>query len=492
MPRLSIIVLFALGALGCVLPFLVLAFYSHPSLDDFTISTILRRHNVVAYTWDIYATHSGRFSSSLFSVTHQLFDAHPGWYPYLIFGFVGLFCSSLFGAATALVPGKWPFNLLAGSIIVIAGLSFFPWPAEGLFWLTGAVAYLTPLTLTCWLLMLLARWYAVSPKKYQFGLQLLGGVLGFLLAGFSEISALLLLLVGSALWGLPGLRPARREAHWIGAAIAAGCLLTLAAPGNFHRLSTRPGHVQVAHSAGLAVAGTVYLLINWVGNALLLALTLVLLPVSQATTRYPGRSLLNRLMAGPIWLWPLLLVVGLFGSMWFCYTVQGIGPALRVKNILYFYFLICWFLSVHAAVGRYAPTWPLRYPAGWPLRAAAGVVLCCLFLTDHNQNLVHEGIGRAPNTVVQAYRDWLSGDAARYSAAQYARYRLLRTTRQDSVRLPELPVRPVTLIYVDISYNSALWGNQVYAQFFRKPAVWVDPGPAALSNWQAAHKSQTH
>ena len=479
------------GAAGCALPFLGLAFYSHPALDDFAFSTALRTHQVAAYTWNSYVAHSGRFSSSLFSAVYLLFNAHSGWYPPLIFGFISLFCSGLFVATIALVPGQWPRKLLAGSIILITGLSFFPWPAEGLFWLTGAIAYLTPLIFTCWLLVLLTRCYA-APNKQRYGLWLLSGTVGFLISGFSEIGALLLLLVGSALWVLPGLRPARREAHWVGAAIAVGCLLTLAAPGNFHRLNARPGgyHMQVMHSAGLAVAGTAYLLVNWVGNALLLALTLVLLPVSQATTRYAGRSLLNRLTTGPVWLWPLLLLLGLFGSTWFCYLVQtqGIGPALRVKNILYFYFLICWFLSVHAGVGRYAPAWPLRYPAAWPLRAAAGVLILCLFFTDHNQNLVHAGIGKAPNTVVQAYRDWLSGDAARYSAAQDARYRLLRTTRQDSVRLPELPVRPVTLFYADISYSPALWGNQVYARFFHKSAVWVKPGPAVLSTWQAAHK----
>ncbi len=246
--------------------------------------------------------------------------------------------------------------------------------------------------------------------------------------------------------------------------------------------------MQIVHSGVLAMVGTAYLLLNWTGNALLLALTVVLLPVSQATTRYAGRSLLNRLTTGPVWLWPLLLLIGLFGSMWFCYLVQGIGPALRVKNILYFYFLICWFLSVHAGVGRYALAWPLRYPAAWPLRAAAGVIILCLFFTDHNQNLVHEGIGKAPNTVVQAYHDWLSGDAARYSSAEYARYQQIRTSRLDSIQLPELPVRPVTLVYVDISYNPALWGNQVYARFFHKSAIWVKPNPAALSEWQAAHK----
>ena len=487
MPKSVIALVFAVAALGCVLPFLVLAFYSHPALDDFAISTVLRTLSVPAYSWDIYATYSGRFSSSLFSVIHLLLNSPIFWYPYLIFGFISLFCISLFAAASALVPGQWMSKALTGSVIVITGLSAFPWPAEGLFWLTGTVAYLTPLIMTCWLLVLLAVCYAAPAGQRWLGLWLLSGLLGFFIAGFSEIVALLLLLVGSALWTLPSLRPARRAAYWVGAAIAAGCLLTLIAPGNFRRLRAQPATIEVMHSVVLAVGGTAYLLINWVGNALLLALTLVLLPVSQTITRYAGRSLLNRLGAGPIWLWPLLLLVGLFGSVWFCYAAQhGIGPALRVKNILYSYFLICWFLSVHAGVRHYAPAAGLHYPAARALRWGGGIILICLFLTDHNQNLVHGGISRAPNTVVQAYRDWLSGDAARYSAAQYARYQQLRTSRQDSVRLPELPVRPVILFYLDISYNPQLWGNQKYALFFHKQAVWVDPSQIVVPSARTA------
>lgn len=79
------------------------------------------------------------------------------------------------------------------------------------------------------------------------------------------------------------------------------------------------------------------------------------------------------------------------------------------------------------------------------------------------------------NTVVQAYRDWLSGDAARYDTAQRARYATLQATSAPSVGLPPLLVQPTTLFYSDISTNSTLWGNQAYALFFGKKAVWVQP-----------------
>ena len=479
MPRFSFA--FSLLAALCVLPFLVLAYYSHPALDDLSISCFLRTVSLPSYVWNIYFTYSGRFSSSLFSGIHLLFNAQPSWYPYLIFFLVSTFALSLLAAATALVPVLVRGRGLVGSLVLVLGFSGFPWPAEGLFWLTGAVAYLLPLSLGCCLLALLARGYTGLTTRPMHVLWLLSAVLGFLTAGFSEVGALLLLLVGGTLVGLPSLRPRQLAAYWVVAATAVGCLLTLAAPGNFLRLSHRAGGFQIGHSAVLAAVGAGYLLLNWLGSGLLLVLTALLVPVSQRIAHYPGRSLLNRLTAGPGWLWPTLLLAGLFGATWFCYLAQGgIGPALRVKNLLYFYFLASWLLSVHAAVRRYAPPeWP-RFPVPLVLRAALGLLVSCLFLSDHNTSLRHGSIGGAPNTVVQAYRDWLSGDAARYSAALDARYRLLRTTQQDSVALPELPVLPQTLFYYDISYNPNLWGNRTYALFFHKKAVWIYPIPALV------------
>ncbi|WP_125921723.1 hypothetical protein [Hymenobacter lapidarius] len=152
----------------------------------------------------------------------------------------------------------------------------------------------------------------------------------------------------------------------------------------------------------------------------------------------------------------------------------NLGPALRVKNGLFLYFLACWFCTVHALV-RFRVFAALAGPQPRSVQLGLGVATVCLFLTDHNISLRHNGIGLAANTVVQAYRDWLSGDAARYNLAQRARYALLKATTTANVRLAPLPVRPLTLFYYDISANATLWGNQAYAEFFGKKAVWVQP-----------------
>ncbi|MGI4736504.1 MAG: DUF6056 family protein [Janthinobacterium lividum] len=463
-------------AILCVLPFAVLSFYSHPALDDYALSVFLRTTKLLPHVWNAYLTHSGRYGSSLASFVFILHSAHPAWYSYQIFAFVSLFALGLFGAATALATGPrlGRQGLLPGSVVLIAGFSAFPWPAEGLFWLTGAQAYLTSLILGSWLLVLLAHLYA-APKATWHPLGWgLSALLSFLIPGFSEVWAIALPLVGGALLVVSPL-PNRRAVYWVVGAGLAGCIATLAAPGNFHRLHQGHGAgLHVGSSLVQAVFGTGYLLVNWLSNGLLLILTALLWPVYRLLAHYPGRSLLNRLTTHWL-LWPAVLVAGMGAALFFCYLATGIGPALRVKNMLYFYFLFCWFLGAYAVARRYGPpvaAW--EWPRAW--RYGLGIGLGCFFLTDHNTTLRHEGIGRGASTVVQAYRDWLSGDAARYDAAQLARYQQMRAAAPGGrVVLPALPVLPQTLFYYDISYNPALWGNVAYAQFFGLQQVWVQP-----------------
>jgi hypothetical protein len=464
-------------AILCVLPFTVLAFYSHPALDDFALSNYLRTTGLLAHVWSAYLEHSGRYASSLTSFVFILFDAYPQWYGYQIFIFLILFASGLFGAATAATWGtqantQW---VLPGSVLVIVGFSAYPWPAEGLFWLTGVQAYLISLIISCWLLMLLAWLYNTpSTSKHPIG-WVVSAVLSFLIPGFSEIWAMLIPLVGGALL-ITGKWPVRREVYWVIGAGLLGCALTLLAPGNFIRLqqsSEHSGGLKIGYALTQAILGTGYILVNWLANGLLLLLTVALWPLSQTIARHTGRSFLNRLTNH--WaVWPSVLALGLFTAMLFCFLATGIGPALRVKNLLYFYFLFCWFLGAHTLSRRYIT--PVAKQAWSPVwQYGLGIGILCYFLTDHNNSLQHKRIGQATSSVVQAYRDWLSGSAARYDQQQRARVALVRAAAPSiaPLRLDPLREQPRTIFYYDISADERLWGNVAYSQFYGGPAVYV-------------------
>ena len=468
-----------LGAAFCLIPLVALAFYSHPSLDDFAIGEWLRHFTIVQYVSNTYQYRSGRYSSSLFSVVIQLFGRYPGAYKGLILGGLLAFVGSLGAVAASTVrntgcPAGRGWEL--ASLLTTAAVVNFPHPAEGIFWLTGSVAYLYPVTLAALLCALLTDLYRHPTGRYTATRWWLALLLGFLIPGFSEITALLLPLVCGGIFLVLKPRPAARGWYGVAGAILFGSLLNLGSPSHWVQWSTlapAKGDFSLLKSLALGMFGVSYSVVNWLGNGLLPLLTLLALPVAEGLTSAAKRSLLERLTRR-VWLWPALMLAGLWLAFFFCFAATSQGPALRVKNLLYLYFLACWLLSAYA-VARRLDAQAIAWLCTGPLRLALVGWLLVAFATDHNTHLTHEGIGRQTNTVVQAYRDWLSGDAARYDAAQRARYDALRATAAPNVGLPPLPVQPATLFYYDISANSTLWGNQAYALFFNKKAVWVQP-----------------
>ncbi|RZK22815.1 MAG: hypothetical protein EOO56_07205, partial [Hymenobacter sp.] len=197
MAFLSRPVLLTLAAALCLLPLGVLAWYSHPALDDFAIGHHLRSRSMAQYVAEVYGHSSGRYAASLFSVVLKFFGAHPGSYQALIFANLAGFVLSLYAVGLSLVRNLSHARHLAwalGGLLTVAALVNFPWPAEGLFWLTGSVAYLYPATGTGLLAALLAYLYTAPTQPYRL---LWAGaiIIGFLVPGFSEITALLLPLV---------------------------------------------------------------------------------------------------------------------------------------------------------------------------------------------------------------------------------------------------------------------------------------------------------
>ena len=73
----------------------------------------------------------------------------------------------------------------------------------------------------------------------------------------------------------------------------------------------------------------------------------------------------------------------------------------------------------------------------------------------------------------------MGGTAARYDAILRARYRLLRAApanRQQEVKPLPKTARPISLLYYDITTDSAFAFNRNYARYFYQKAVWTGLG----------------
>lgn len=468
---------YQLAALGCLLPFVVLAFYSHPALDDFAFGELLRHQSIGAYAANVYQHSSGRYAAALSTVVIQVFGQHPAAYPGLVLaGLLGL-VAAFYAAAAAVAPAgaKWLAAPL-GSVLLVACLLGLPKPADGIYWLTGEVAYLYPVALLAGLLALLA-WLAEAPVGRKRGAAWGAAVaLAGFVPAYSELTALLLPLVVAGCW--LALRPRRLGAGWQAVAVAAvaGSALTLATPAHFGHWQPATQPLEVLRTAGRATLHAGYAVLNWLGNGLLVLWLLLALPLSTAYARAAGgRGLVQRLTR-PRWLWPALTGAGLWGSFFFYMLAAHDAPVPRVLNLLYWYFVAGLLLSAHAAFRRLPPRCRALLLAR-PVRVTLALAGLLALLTDHNPRLLPGRQGQALGPVPQAYRDWLGGDAARYHRQQQARYAQVQAAppRAAPLRLDPLRTLPPSLFYADISASPAAWGNQAYAAFFHYPAVYVAP-----------------
>lgn len=462
-----------LVAAGCLLPFVVLSFRSHPALDDFAFAVATRRMGWLAFQKYEYLSWQGAYTTNaLMSSLNPLVSGHLDYYWLSPVAVLTILVLGAWQLSWALLPRGYRSPGVA--ILLTLLLVQFPNPAEGLYWLNAAWAYLLSSVAALLWGALLVR---ISRHPMGWG-DLAAMLLTAVLIGTNPVTGAL--LTGILLAVLLG-SPASVRRRWLMLTIVAVfCLgFSLASPGNGHRLDA-VGTAGAAPLTALSLLGALlrasvaaaYTVLNWLGSGLLLIPTLLLTPAMARLAIQPDLPL-NRLTRNPWWLTVVaagLVLAAFVPTYW---AIQQPPPP-RLRNVIYLLFVVGWLLTVYAWVAWWVrrnhplPTLPTY------VHGALLLWLPLTFLTDHNARLTHIGIGQGRNAVVQAYRDWLSGDAARYDDAQKARYQLLYSTpRNVDIVLPPLPVRPHTLFYYDISYNPALWGNQAYAQFFGKQTVRV-------------------
>lgn len=464
-----------LCAVATILPFLVLAAYCHPYFDDYSTAIALKSMGFWSYFINTYLHWSGRYAFLLANVVHPLRFGGMAAYQWSAGCLVVGLASSCYALAIGLTDGSRmsrSSRLAMGSGLVVAVFVLLPSSAEGFYWVLGGYNYL--LAILIGFGGVAAGCIYASRRPDRGWVPLLGAfAAAALFPGFSEFTACLSLTLAVGL--LLTFPQANRLPRALLAVAVVGALVMLVSPGNFARLHTQPHEWQVLPSILLAAKATAYTLLNWLAYPAFWLLVALGLPLFQRLAAAQGP--VARLTHNPV-LWPLLLLAGLGSCYLFSYFSVHQPVPLRARNILYCYFILTALLSVVGAIqlGQ-------RHSHSVP-RLPSAVLLGLLIITlvaDGNGRLRSADIGRGRNTVMLAYRDWLSGDAARFDEAERARYMLLQHTLADSVAVPPLPVMPASLVYYDLGPTPGLWSNQVMALYFGKKAIWVDwKQPAAV------------
>ena len=131
-------------AAAVVLPFVVLAAYSHPYYDDYANVLELKHVGFTSYFTSLYQNWTGRYAFLLANSAYPLRFGGMQLYHWTVAGLILGLVSSCYGLAWGLTAGsqlrttaKWTL----GSGLVVAILILFPSPAEGFYWVLSSYVY---------------------------------------------------------------------------------------------------------------------------------------------------------------------------------------------------------------------------------------------------------------------------------------------------------------------------------------------------------------
>ncbi|HEX8326328.1 MAG TPA: DUF6056 family protein [Hymenobacter sp.] len=467
-----------------ILPFFLLCFYAHPSADDFLQANDVSKHGHVGYLKYMYLSWTGRYAAMLgWSFLNPVSFGQIGiayklgcllMLVALLVGLVVLLRALVRGAG--FTTGQlWQAG--AGAFLLV--VYHLPSTAEWFYWLTATYNNLLPCILLCFALALLASASHRTPatrRRYVAA----AALLFFLTVGCNETIAVPLFLTAWAVVAVMFWEQKRVVGLGVALTITVGCALAFLAPGNAVRMAA-----ERAVSPGL-VAGAVktlvfaaYSLVNWLGNGILVVVTLLLVPLFARLARQPALPL-NQFVRHPLLLTllvPAFLAAGLFPSFW----VSGIPSPPRALSLLYLCFLLSWMLAAYAWVfylvnrsGASPASLQLPGVVRWALLAW----LPLTFVTDYNHHLRDPNHRLSTNNSFLAYRDLVHGAASRYNAELNARYQYLRTDPTPRPQVAALTAPPITLLFSDITPDTADWANTAYAEFFQKKTIVIAPDTA--------------
>lgn len=466
-----------------VIPLLALARYSHPSADDYYYASQTYRawtesHSVLKVlgeafgtSMDFYRSWQGLYASAFVQ------SLEPGIFGESYYGLSGMaVLAALYAAdiffAVRILHGKLGAGRLesiaVGCVLAFLMTQWIPSVVQGFYWFNGAANYTL---FFCVLLVFVCAVLALAdeaPPAKAAAKTTAACAAALLLAGGNHVTAFggLLFAAGCLVWGaVKKRRPFVRRCIPAVLCLSAGFAVNLLSPGTAVRRAEFTDTPGVAASVIAAVRTGCKAIDAWMGIELLVMLVIMLPFVLSAVRRICENTTFG--FGCPLLV--LTLSVGFVCAL-FCPPIYGMGTTgdLRLKNVVYFSFVIMMFVNEYYLCG-----WLMRRFFVLPqekgdsaTKAAeeciSGEFVCValvlaagLYLACWEYAASHEAI-----------RLLRSGEAAAYSAEADERYRILVNSAGEDVVLKPFEAVPYLLFYEDITEDADDWRNQWMAEYF--------------------------
>jgi len=463
-----------------IIPVLYLAWYDHPTSDDFQYGAA--SHQVWIHTGSVWAVIKAAAQgvasdyqkwqgsyAALFLMRLEPTVFGERCYaavPYLMIGL--LTCSSLYLMRTVfhhLLKSNSLHWVSTALLLVMMSIQFSPVASEQFFWYNSAVYYNAGHAFMLFYLAWLICYFITGKKRYPVYL----GIFGVIIGGGNYISALttlLLLATGIALQILKK-GPRRRQITGVllSAELLAAFLISAAAPGNAVRAGTVAGYGAVSSVLHSLQQGTNYY-VAWLDKwwllviCFLLPLMIRLIRETNFRFRYPVLV--------------LLYSYGIFCAM-SCptfYALGSTGPG-RIINIIYDAFLWITLFQVF-------------YVLGWLIRKMEKQTESKKQITDYQGlSRINSGLvvmllmlllvsgSFLDTTTITACKVWLKGEGKQYDTEYMQRLSVMENQSVSNVVFHAYSVKPALVFIADGTEDPDFVNNQEWAGFYGKKSLTI-------------------
>lgn len=464
-------------------PLIVIAFYSHPSADDYgygsSVHLWIQEHGyhvfgiikcAAEFAYDYYFKWA---SSYLDSFTGALMPDNFGCYwisALIIYGLLTGGMLFLFRSVASCLGGKesrW-IGAVCALTGIVAATQNWPSSVEALYWFDGAQCYMGYHAVSLWMCGVLVLYLFCEDRKRSIRLLAASCILAFIAGGGNNVTSFMDVLVCCFFSGCAVVLKKKRGIVLPLAVSIVGFLLELLAPGT----AVRGGGDYSA------VIPTIIKCFRWtlrqyildwmnLGIALmLLFLTPFLVKLMKKTAeKYSFR-----------FSYPLLVLAG-----GFCFLsamssppfyILGESGPLRLRNLIYVNFVIL-SIVVYAYFLGWLITNKLReeqteFIAGIydGMSQKYAVVLTLLMLV-----WLCAGEPRSYSSSLEAAKELLNGSAAQYHAEIKMRYELYENPDLEEIVVEPLSVKPEVIFFDDITDDPENFKNAGIAKYFNKKSI---------------------
>lgn len=447
--RISHSSIFKVLLLVAFVPFAWIAFYCHPSADDFAYAWSSRYLGILASCKRDYLNWNGRYFSNLLVFCNPI--SFNSFWGYKIMPLV-LLVGSFFSLKLVLneLFQKTSFvklNTTYSGFLLLLILIHLPQLAQGIYWYTGAITYQLAIILQC---LYFTHLLCFFKKKYWLNHSLdlvMLIVQAAVIIGFNETAMLQLVLLHSIL----ALYMKNKNSLLLLMIVFVCSLLVVLAPGNEGRSAQFQNNHQLIHSLVYSVLQTVRFFVSWIGSFSLFAASLLSIPVLLQIKN----AAIDVVKIKP-YQYLIILCLIIFVSVFPAYWSMGMLAQHRTVNVACFYFIPVWFLFLASLLHHYQNEWSkrlLQFVVKYKtFLLFAVIVSCCL-----------------QGNLYQVSKDLFTGTASSYATEMEVRYLQInrcRTENSACCAVDSLKNKPLSIFNFDIDKNPDYWINKGEAAYF--------------------------